>query len=153
MKFATQEEINAPVAHVFAQVSDADALENGLRKRGGKIARSPRDGIQAGTTWDARVSFRGKSRVVTMVLEEITENECMVFRGGSAGMDLSGVVTTVALSPTVTRLSMEIEAKPKTLAARLLIQSAKLARGKISEKFKERVGGFADKIAKDFERS
>ena len=143
MKFSAQEEIDLPAAEVFSRLSDADRFEDRVREKGGKIVRSPEQGFGVGTTWDALVSIRGKKRKLTMKMVEMTPNESMVFTGGTSGMDLSVVFDTTALTPQRTRMKLQVDAKPKTLAARLLIQSAKLAKGRIDKRFKSRFSEFA----------
>lgn len=59
------------------------------------------------------------------------------------GMTADMQVDLVALSPRRTRMTVRIDLKPKTLAARLLVQSLKLARNKINRKFRLRVADFA----------
>ena len=147
MKFSAQEEIDAPAAEVFARISDADRFEERVRERGGKIARSPAEGFGIGTTWDALVAIRGKSRKLTMKMVDMTPGERMSFEGGTSGMDLNVILDTTALTPKRTRMRLQVEAKPKTLAARLLIQSAKLAKGRIDRRFKDRFSDFAKAMA------
>lgn len=148
MKFSSQEEIDAPVGQVFEQLSDVDGFEASMRKRGAAIARSPSQGLGVGTTWDARVDFRGKKRAVTMVLKEFTQDEHMLFEGGSSGIDLTVTVDTTALTPRTTRVKLQVEAKPKTLGARLLVQSAKLAKGRLDTRFKSRFADYAKNLGK-----
>ena len=143
MKFSAQEQINAPVEDVFAKVANVDHFESLLINRGDKIIRSPENSFGVGTTWDARVTMRGKTRKVTMEMIEYTQNECMGFQGGTTGMDILVIMDTMALTPNRTRLKLQIEAKPKTLAARLLIQSAKLAKGRLDKRFKDRFSDYA----------
>jgi hypothetical protein len=52
----------------------------------------------------------------------------------------------MALSRARTRLVLEIELKPETLAARLLVQSMKLARGALDKRLQVRVAEFAKAV-------
>ena len=58
---------------------------------------------------------------------------------------LAGVMTLdlMALSPRRTRMSVSVELTPKTLAARLLVQSLKLAKSNMTKRFKLKVADYA----------
>jgi hypothetical protein len=148
VKLTATEDISAPIGHVFTQLCQADRLEQMVRKRGGKVARTPQGPIAAGTCWDAAIMFRGNPRNLAFTLAELDTPERMVFAGKSDGMDLGVVIELVALSPHTTRLSVETEARPRTLAARLLMQSAKLARGMMLTRYRKRIADFAAQIEK-----
>ena len=59
--------------------------------------------------------------------------------GSPGGMTLD----LMALSPRRTRMSVLIELNPKTLAARLLVQSLKLAKSNLTKRFKLKVADYA----------
>ena len=52
----------------------------------------------------------------------------------------------VALSRSRTRVAMDLELKPKTLSARLMVQSLKLARANLEKKFRVRMADYAQAI-------
>ena len=52
MKFSTREDIEAPIEHVWAQISNFDAFERQALRRGAEIARSDSQGAP-GLTWRA----------------------------------------------------------------------------------------------------
>jgi hypothetical protein len=61
----------------------------------------------------------------------------------AAGLDSLVKIELVALSPKRTRLSVSVEMSPKTLSARLLVQSLKLAKSSLTSRFDARVREFA----------
>jgi hypothetical protein len=52
----------------------------------------------------------------------------------------------VPLSPNRTRVNLVLKMSPKTLSARLLVQSFKLARSSINKRFKARMAQYAREI-------
>ena len=56
------------------------------------------------------------------------------------------VIDLLAMSRNRTRMTLGIELRPKTLSARLMVQSLKLARGNITKRFALRVAEFAKDI-------
>ncbi|MCF6329308.1 MAG: hypothetical protein L3J02_05870, partial [Henriciella sp.] len=61
---------------------------------------------------------------------------------------LNGVLNLelLALSSGRTRLSVKLNLAPKTLPARLLVQSLKLAKSNLNKRFKWRVAEYAKKV-------
>jgi len=144
MKFSTREDIDAPIEQVFTAVSDFDAFERRMLRRGIDIRRDeavPLD--QVGACWKAKFSWRGRVYDVDAELMSLTPGESYVIESRSSGIESLGGVDLVALSKTRTRMFVSLDLKPTTLSARLLVQSLKLAKGKLNRKFKARVHEFA----------
>jgi hypothetical protein len=59
----------------------------------------------------------------------------------------------MALSRSRTRIVTTLEIKPKTLSARLLVQSLKLAKTSLTKKYKERVGDYAKEMEDRFQQA
>lgn len=144
MEFSTKEDIEAPIDRVFAAISDFDMIERSVLRRGVEVRRTDRrDGPGEGMTWDAAFKFRGKMREAKVVLTRYDPPNAMVFHTVSGGLETHTVVDCVALSRSRTRISMEVALQPKTLSARLLVQSLKLAKGSITKKFRVRAADYA----------
>jgi hypothetical protein len=59
---------------------------------------------------------------------------------------------TKALSPRRCRLKVSVEAKPKTLAARLFLNTLRLARRKVEERMEKRVDQLGERIEDRYAR-
>jgi hypothetical protein len=59
-------------------------------------------------------------------------------------------VELVPLSPTRTRLMVETVLSPKTLAARLLVQSLKLAKSSLTQRYKSRIAALSEEIEESY---
>lgn len=147
MKFATKEDIAAPIDDVFAIVSDFDSFERAAMRRGAEVQRT--DTLRApgiGMTWRTRFMLRGRERSMTVSLSSFDPPNQLVFDGTSANLEGQMMIELVALSRQRTRMSVSLKLTPKTLAARLLVQSLKLARSNLTRKFHLRVADFAKDI-------
>jgi len=149
MKLSAKEDISAPLDLVFAQVCEPDRLERTVRQRGGAIRRTPAGPLEKGTRWDARLAFRGASQSVTFVLTTLDAPNIMRFRGTGASFDISVDVELVALGPATTRLTVTTQGTPKTLPARIMAQSLKLAHGQMLTRYQQRISEYAAEIAKE----
>ena len=144
MQLTATEDIEATQERVFAQLSDFDAIERQAMRRGVEIDRG--DDLQGpgeGMCWNARFSFRGKTREADITLTEYKAPETMVFDSVSGGLEARTRIEVVALSRNRTRITLETDLVPRTLSARLLVQSLKLAKGGIDKRFRKKMAGFA----------
>ncbi len=151
MKFSTKEDIEAPLDHVFGRIADFDGLERSALRRGAEIRRI--DALEVpgtGSIWDIGFTFRGKPREVRATLTSFDPGQGYTADLVSRTMDGVIAVDLVALSRNRTRLSVTLEVQPKTLAARLMVQSIKLAKANMTRRFRTRVADFAEDIEEKY---
>jgi hypothetical protein len=67
-------------------------------------------------------------------------------------MNSATMVELVALSPKTTRVSVAVDITAKSLSARLLLQSLKLAKGNLNRRFARRVTEQVRSIEDEFKR-
>jgi len=144
MKFVSKEDIEAPIAEVFAVLSEFESFERSAIRRGIEVNRMGDVAAPAsGLAWDVQFSFRGKSRDIHLVLAEFEPVTGLSLSADGGGIEGDMKVELMALSPRRTRLVVSLELTPKTLSGRLLVQSLKLAKSKLNKRFKIRVADFA----------
>ena len=144
MKFSAREDVDVPIESVFGAVSDFDAFERRMLRRGVDIARDDSVPVDhAGARWKANFNWRGRAYDVDAELVSLTPGEGYVIESRANGVECLASVELVALSRQRTRMFVSVDLKPTTLSARLLVQSMRLAKGKLSRRFKARVGAFA----------
>ena len=144
MKFSTREDIEAPIDNVFKAVSDFDAFERRMLRRGVDITRDEATALdQVGARWKAKFSWRGRLHDVDAELVTLDPGEGYAIESMSSGVECMSTVDLVALSKARTRMFVSIDLKPTTLSSRLLVQSLRLAKGNLSRRFKARVQEFA----------
>lgn len=153
MIFSTKEDIEAPIDQVFRMVSDFEALEKQALRRGAEVRRTDKLASKGiGMCWQAGFRFRGKQRDVSIELTEFDVPNRLAAASVSGGLQANLVLDLVALSRRRTRMSLDMELTPTTLSSRLLVQSLKLARGKLNRRFHLRVAEYAKDLEDRFNR-
>lgn len=154
MNFTTHKDIDAPIGFVFQKVSNFDSYERQALRRGAVVSRMDGNGpVRVGSAWDVAFTFRGKDRKLRASIAEIKAPESMVIDTAATGLSSVATVELMALSPKVTRVSVAIELSPKSLSARLLLQSLKLAKANLNKRFAKRVNEQVAGIAEEYKRS
>lgn len=152
MKFTTREDIEAPIDYVFAQVSDFAGFERRALRHGAKVHRLGDGAFAVGTQWDVSFKLRGRDRQMLATLAKMQEPEIYQIDAQSDGMIVATIVELVALSPRRTRLNVALELRPRSLTARVLLQSMKLAKTKLNKRFKARVLEYAEEIEESYRK-
>lgn len=153
MKFSTREDIEAPMAYVFDKVSDFEAFEKRALRQGADVQRVQGGAIAVGTAWEVAFKFRGRTRKMHPVLTKMDAPNSYLLETTSDGMTIVSDVTLIALSPTRTRIAVGIDLRARSLTARLLLQSMKLAKSRLTKRFKSRVLDFADDIEDGYRKA
>ncbi|WP_413875566.1 SRPBCC family protein [Albidovulum sp.] len=147
MKFSTREDIEAPAGTVFAAASDFAAFERAALRRGAEVARADLTAPPgAGTAWSVRFPVRGRMRRLVCTLDHFDPPNGLVCRIDGSGFGGAMTLNLVALSRGRTRLAVQLEIRPLTIAARLMVQAARLNRGAHVRRFEERVQRFAAQV-------
>ncbi|MCO8145124.1 SRPBCC family protein [Rhodovulum tesquicola] len=148
MKFSTREDIGLPIEEVFAVITDFERLERAALRRGAEITRL--DTLAApgpGMTWAGQFTFRGAPRSVRSELTGFLPPETLVVQTTVSGLSSIGTVDLVRLAPAQTRLAVAIDLHPQTIQARLLLQTIRLAKTRMTERFKTGIA----RLARDIE--
>jgi hypothetical protein len=132
MKFKVAEDVDAPIGFVFERMTDFSQFEADVKRRGADLRRVGNwTQIAEGVQWRGAVQVRGKKRKIEAELTELVPDESAKVDITVGGMEAVYQMAFIALSPEVTRVATELDLKPRTLTARLIIQTLKLARGRV----------------------
>jgi carbon monoxide dehydrogenase subunit G len=144
MKLSAREDIELPIAQVWAAITDYEAFERAAMRRGAEVQRTGEPGGPA--AWTASFDFRGKRRTVAIRQSRIEPHAVLGFSG--EGRHVSGTLTIelMELGPRRTRMIVGTEVRPMTLAARLFLQSLKLARARVVKRYQSRIAQLATMI-------
>lgn len=147
MQFSSKEDIEAPIETVFAALSEFEAFERSAIRRGIEVRRANEAApIGIGMAWEAAFDMRGKPRTLHLKLCEFDAPNGMRFKSESLGLTGTLTIDLVALSPKRTRMATVLNLAPKSLSARLFLQSLKLAKANLTKRFKLKVADFAKGI-------
>jgi len=153
MKFSTRQDIDAPIEFAFAHATDFVSLEMQALRRGIEVARLDDlpDNVP-GLRWSAALPFRGKIRKLRAELATYAAPDSFSIQSVSGGIEADFDVEFLSLSREQTRVKVGLELSPKTLSARLMIQSLKFAKARLDTRFASRVGGMAKEIGGRYQR-
>lgn len=148
MQLVAKRDVDVPVEFAFAELTDFEAWERAAMRRGADVQRNSDRAVPGpGTSWDLRFPYRGTERRVQLKLVALTSPSNLDMAMDSTPASGTLKLFLVDLSPNRTRLELRFEVKAKTLAARLLLQSLRLARSRVERSFDQRV----DRLVEEFE--
>ena len=120
---------------VWARFTDFSGFEEDARGRSAILNRVGNwtQTVQ-GVEWRGEVTVRGKSRPITAKVTQLVPQELCIVDSRIGGMNCHQEIIFVPLSTTVTRVALMLDLSADTLTARLLLQTMKLARGRVLQK-------------------
>ncbi|SOC10890.1 hypothetical protein [Rhodobacter maris] len=143
MKFSNRVDVALAPDHLFSHLTDVAAIEQVARRKGVTMRRldSLRE-IGAGMSWEVGFMLRGKPREMIVDLARFEPARCTEYAGTSSSFQLTLLLEFTALEAGRTRLSTVLELRPRTLGARLLLQSARLGRANLDRRYDARIKSF-----------
>lgn len=153
MEFTSKEDIEAPIEHVFAEITDFQRFERAALRRGADVQRT--DSLKApgvGMSWRAKFKLRGRMRDLAVRLSDYDPPNGIKVEAEATTLEGRMTVELIALSRVRTRLTVDLTLEPRTLAGRLIVQSLKLARGNMSKRFRLRVAEYAMDVEERYKR-
>lgn len=155
MEFTTREDIEAPLEQVFAQATNFEQIERQIMRRSIDVRRTSEGGAGTarGMSWQATFGFRGKTRTTDVTLAEYDPPNALSYHAVSGGLEIVTQIDFVALSRSRTRVGMKVELLPKTLSARLMVQSMKLGKSGIEKRFRVKMAEYAKELEDRLKRA
>ncbi len=144
MKFSTREDIEAPAEEVFRAISDFRRFERLALRHGIEVQRAGRmlpDGTRR-LAWQVDYPFRGRRRSLAVELAECEAPERLVFTGRSEAIRSELAIVITALPRERCRMGVQLDMRPRSIPARLFIQSLKLIKPRLTRRFRRRVRRF-----------
>lgn len=151
MNLETTYELDAPAEYVFKRITDHADFEALLMGYGANIERLDDEiSLNVGMKWAIDGNFRGKQRQVEVSLTQLIENELVSYASESKDVNATVDMKLEALSPKQTRFSIDMTPKANTISARLILQSAKLARKTLEKRVNRRFADFCQRLEDDY---
>jgi len=143
MKLSGRTDIEVAATDVFAVLTDFVHFEKVALRQGAEVERTDRlRGYGVGSTWNVHFRYRGKGRHLVAELTALEPLRALSFQGKSGGFEFTISMTLLPLAQKLTRLSVDLDVRPRTLAARIILQTAKLGRARIEQRFSSRTEAF-----------
>lgn len=147
MRFATRQDIEAPISEVYRRLTDFEFWERAAMRRGAEVTRTDKLAASgAGMAWAVRFSYRSKQRDMALRLTGLEAPTQLQFAAESAALEGTASVDLIELGARRCRMHVVVEVSPRTLTARLFLQSLRLARARIDRKFDQRIAQLAGDI-------
>ncbi len=148
MRFTSKQEITAPAAFVFQQLADFEFYETYALRMGAQVERKDDYHLpQPGMCWSIKGHFRGKDRALDLTLDSYNPSDSLSYIGSAKTMNAEIKLDVIRVSSTQTRLEIIIDVQAKGLAARVTLQSAKLAKKSMDRKFDAHMRDIATNIS------
>jgi uncharacterized protein YndB with AHSA1/START domain len=141
MRLNDSTDIQVPRQQVFASLTDIDHFQRLGVRYGVTLRQVEGRTVQAGAEWLAEFPFRGQMRHLTCRIDAIDAPRDLILSGKSGGYEFGA-----AISLTANAVKNSVSSKPKTLAARILLQTMKLARSRLRSRFAMRLAAFGAAI-------
>lgn len=153
MKFSTTEDIRVPISVTFEMLTSFEQFERAAMRRGAEVQRTDKmiaPGVGMG--WRALFPFRGKEREVEIVVERLDRPDCVLLVFSSNNLKGAIELDLLALSRSDTRLSIALEVLPRTLPARVMMQTMTLAKASLGKRFNARIGNYLRDMEETYQR-
>jgi carbon monoxide dehydrogenase subunit G len=151
MHFSSRTDVEAPIEFVFQALSDFESWERAAMRRGAEVSRSDKLRLPGvGMSWHVRFTFRNKEREVDLRLIGLEPDARLAFSGTGRMIAGDMSIDLVSLAPKRTRMVLHVEVRPLTIAARLFLQSLKLAKGRVQGKMNKRLSQLAIDVEQKF---
>ncbi|MGR3493556.1 MAG: SRPBCC family protein [Shimia sp.] len=149
MQLNSSQEIAVPASVVFDAITDFEAFERRAESRMTDVQRS--DSLTApgvGMRWSFTFTFRGTARAAQVEITEYIEPTTLQAVITTGGLRVTADADIVTLGPERSRLNLTVNMASSGIAGKLLLQSLKLARGKIEERVDTALARFARDLEK-----
>lgn len=147
MKFVAKQDVELPQQTLFDRMADFQMFERVAIRRGVDVVRTGSLASKSGIKWDCKFEFRARKRDARVQVTEFNSPDHLAFLVTNTALNIKLEIMLSALSKKQSRLLVTSVIEPKTLAARLLVQSMKLTRSKYNQRYQKRVAEVANELA------
>jgi hypothetical protein len=147
MKLTGRKDVEAPADFVFATLTDFESWERFAMRRGMDVSRTDTLAKPGpGMGWLVIFEYRGKKREMRISMDQIGPGAQLKLRGQSPNVEGECQIEVVEMSTRRCRLHLTLDGRPRTLGARLFMQSLRLAKGRVDRRFDGRLEVLAQEL-------
>ncbi|MDO5646690.1 hypothetical protein [Paracoccus sp. (in: a-proteobacteria)] len=144
MKFSTRIDTDLSANQLFDATARFERIERYLTANGVDVRRiDPAQEVGVVRGWNLTFDFRGAPRDVRLVLTRHDRPQLMTLMGQGDLLDVQIDISFIALSRSRARMMFEMDLRPRGMKARLILQTAKLRKKRLDNKFVRRVTDFS----------
>ncbi len=153
MKMKAKQDVDAPVAFVYMALTDFDGWERHAMRRGADVNRT--DKLRQpgpGMTWLARFAYGGKERTTSVRVDAMDAPVHLAMAVFSPVVEGQCKLDLLEMASKRTRVHFDIDIKPKSITARLYVQTLRLAKGRVERALQKRTASLAAEIEDRYRR-
>ncbi len=152
MQFKHKQIIDTPVDYAFTRASDFARFEKQSSDKGFGFKRHGHAKIEIGTQWNITLPFRGRRRKFMAELCEFIPPRVISYKSTSMKYQAALSLTFTPISAQKCRMDMLMVAQARSLGARMLFGSIRLARRRINKRLRREMQEMADRLANDYQK-
>lgn len=151
MEMNSKQDIDAPVEFVYDYLTNFASHQKRAILAG--IDAKPNLTGPEVYSWNLDFEWRNKERKMKLMVANLQRPESMNLSGDSSNLLAEVDLKLLELSPKLTRMRVKASINGKTLRARLMVQSARLAKQTIQKRLQNRLAGLGSEIEFDYLQS
>lgn len=147
MRLSARQDVDAPAEAVFAALADTAVWEGLARKRGIRVNRTdPGPALAPGAEWAVDLAWRGRMRHLSLRLADLDASVRIAVEATGESLDGGLAIDLQSMAPHRTRMTVRLDLRPRTLMARLAVQTLRIGRGQAEARFRDRIARIAQAI-------
>ncbi|MEM8579623.1 MAG: SRPBCC family protein [Pseudomonadota bacterium] len=140
MQLSTTEILTGHIEEVFEALSDFPRAERAAMARGVTVERLDALGVpSAGVKWRLGFFARGRDRQAEMEVTKFTRPTVIRFEGHVGGLLFETSVACRVADSNATEVTVATKLRAKSMSARVLVQSLKIARTRIAQRYRKSI--------------
>ena len=153
MKLIGRKDVEAPAAYVTAALTDFESWERFAMRRGIEVNRTDRLAQPGpGMAWLVNFTFRGRAREAGIQVVQMGPGNHLTMRGQSVNIEGECHIEVIEMAAQRCRLHVTLDTSPRTLGARLFLQSLRLAKSRVDRRFDGRIEALAKELESRYRR-
>lgn len=154
LTLTVRNEISLPIRAAQAQLTNVNFYQHRAAEAGIVVLPvGPADTPLEQQIWQVDGLIRGRNRSFTLEVAEHRAPVLLSLLARQESMEVRSDLQLFEAGPRLTRATFSLSLRPKSFAAKLLVQSLRLSRPRLTRRLNKRFGQFCRQTARDWRRS